>query len=191
MTKNIFNDLRSFFSSDSTGFTLIEALVALTLLTVGLIPAFLQASNAVALSASIRNTLIAAHVAQEGIEITRSIRDSNWFAGRPFSTGLDACESGCRVQWDIQEVLPLSGGRAQQRLRQAKEAGLLQYDSGDETLFSRTMIITPIGAGELQVSSQVNWRERSGNKSFVIEYHLYDWYPQAAAGGFGSVEITP
>jgi type II secretory pathway pseudopilin PulG len=190
MTKNILNYVRSSFASDSAGFTLIEALVALTLLTVGLIPAFLQASNAVALSASIRNTLIAAHVAQEGIEITRSIRDSNWFAGRPFSAGLDSCDSGCRVQWDVQEVLPISG-RGQQPLRQAKEAGLLQYDSGDETLFSRTMVITPVGAGELQVSSQVNWRERSGNKSFVIEYHLYDWYPQAPAGGFGSVEITP
>jgi hypothetical protein len=38
---------------------LVEALVALALLTVGLVPAFIQATSALTLSTSVRNSLTA------------------------------------------------------------------------------------------------------------------------------------
>lgn len=157
---------------ETKGFTLVEALVALTLLTVGLIPAFIQASSAVTLSSSVRNSLIAAHLAQEGVEVVRAARDGNWFAGQPFNTGLTSCTSGCRVQYDSALTQPLGGNPA---LKLDPLSGLYQYSSGTDTLFHRTITITAPTSHELAVFSAVTWRERSGDKTFTVEYHLFDW----------------
>ncbi len=159
-------------SNCNKGFTLIEALVALTLLTVGLIPAFMQASNAVALSGAVRNSLIASNLAQEGVEVVRSMRDANWFASAPFTTGLDSCLGGCRVQWDSSAIMPLSGNPP---IKFDSLSGLHQYATGTDTMFSRMMTITAVSAHELRVQATIDWRERSGNKTFTLEYHLYDW----------------
>jgi type II secretory pathway pseudopilin PulG len=156
----------------AAGFTLIEALVALALLTVGLIPAFQQATDAVVLASSIRNSLAASNFAQEGAEVVRSIRDANWFAGDPFDTGLDGCASGCRVEYGSTDLLPLDGNPV---LKQDEDSGLFQYQSGEDTLFSRRITIQDESDHQLAVSVLIEWRERTGSKSFELEYHLYDW----------------
>lgn len=156
------------------GFTLVEVLVALTLLSVGLVPAFIQASNALTLSTTIRNALIAANVAQEGIEVVRSMRDDNWFAGRAFNAGLDACTGGCRVEWssdvpqDIGKNIPLKFDAA---------TGMYQYGSGVDSPFQRKITITQVSPVELSVLSEVTWRERKTDKRFVVESHLFNWLP--------------
>jgi prepilin-type N-terminal cleavage/methylation domain-containing protein len=159
-------------SNSNRGFTLIEALVSLTLLTVGLIPAFMQASNAIALSGSVRNSLIASNLAVEGVEVVRSIRDANWFASAPFNTGLDTCSGGCRVQWDSSAVMPPVGNPP---LKFDPLSGLYQYATGTNTLFTRSITIATVSDHELRVQATIEWRERSGDKTFTLEYHLYDW----------------
>jgi prepilin-type N-terminal cleavage/methylation domain-containing protein len=154
------------------GFTLVETLVALTLLTVGLIPAFVQATSALALSTTIRNSVIAADLAQEGVEVVRAMRDANWFANQPFDTGLTTCTTGCLVKWDSSS--PQSSGGSVP-LRFDSVTGLYQYDTGSDTPFSRTVTITAVSAVELLVKSTVTWRERSIDKQFVVEEHLFDW----------------
>jgi prepilin-type N-terminal cleavage/methylation domain-containing protein len=157
---------------NDNGFTLVEVLVALALLAVGLIPAFQQASNAIVLAGSVRNSLTASNLAQEGAEVVRGIRDANWFTGSPFATGLDNCASGCRVQWDSAALLPLAGEPV---LKIDPQTGLFQYDTGVDTLFSRHVTIEEIGDHELAVTVRVGWQERTGPKTFELEYHLYDW----------------
>lgn len=157
----------------SGGFTLVEALVALTLLTVGLIPAFQQATAAINLSNSIRNSLIAAHIAQEGIEVVRGVRDANWFNGRPFDDGLTGCESGCTLQYDSDELLGPTFADAPLRLDPL--TGLYQYSNGNPTPFSRTVRITQEAPHKLYVVSEVAWQERATAKKFSVEYYLFDW----------------
>ena len=157
----------------SAGFTLVEALVALTLLTVGLIPAFQQATAAINLSNSIRNSLIAAHIAQEGIEVVRGMRDANWFNRRPFDDSLTVCASGCTVQFDSDAPQPTSF--AESPLRLDPLSGLYQYNTGNPTPFSRIVIITQEAPHKLYVVSEVAWQERSTAKKFSVEYYLFDW----------------
>jgi prepilin-type N-terminal cleavage/methylation domain-containing protein len=154
------------------GFTLIEALVALTILTVGLVPAFLQARNALSLAGSVRNSLVAAHLAQEGAELTRALRDADWFASRPFGKSLATCAAGCRLQWNSSSILPLVGNPP---LRVDPDTGLYQYNRGDDTRFSRQVTVTLVSADELQVEVLVSWDESSGPKEFSVEHHLYNW----------------
>lgn len=154
------------------GFTLVEVLVALALLATGLIPVFMQASNAIVLAGSVRNSLIASNLAQEGVEVVRSIRDANWFAGDPFDTGLTACATGCRIQWDSTGVLPLAGDPP---LKYDAATGLYQYQAGDDTLFRRQVTIAAVSDHQLKITVQIDWTERSGPKTFMLAYHIYDW----------------
>jgi prepilin-type N-terminal cleavage/methylation domain-containing protein len=159
-------------SKRNKGFTLIEALVALTLLTVGLIPAFLQASSSVKLAGQIRNSLIAAHLAQEGAEVVRSLRDANWFVDAPFDTGLTDCSTGCQVQYDDKTLRESKGTLP---LKLDPLSGLYQYATGTPTPFSRKITITGLSSHELKVISEVAWLDRDGSKTFSVEYHLFDW----------------
>jgi hypothetical protein len=156
----------------SGGFTLVETLVALTLLTVGLIPVFVQATSALTLSTTIRNSVIAADLAQEGVELVRGMRDANWFANQPFDTGLTACVAGCTVQWNSQTLQPAAGNLP---LQFDAATGLYQYGVGSDTPFARTITITAVSAAELDVMSTVTWQEHGAAKQFVVEDHLFDW----------------
>lgn len=156
----------------SVGFTLVEVLVALALLTAGLIPAFLQAASAVRLTGQVRNSLIATHLAQEGVETVRAMRDDNWFASRPFDTGLTGCISGCRIQYDSAVPLPLAGNPP---IKLDPLTGLYQYAAGADTGFTRTLTITEPTTHELRVVSAVSWNEHSGVKTITLEYYLFDW----------------
>ncbi len=64
--------------SNQSGFTLLELLVALTIITVGLFAVwslFLANYNS---EKEARSRVIAVNLAREGIEVVRNIRDSNW-----------------------------------------------------------------------------------------------------------------
>lgn len=146
--------------------------MAFTILTVGLIPAFVQASAAVRLSNSVRNTMIASGLAQEGIEVVYGMRNANWYAGNAFDQGLNGCTAGCRVQFDSSTLLPLAGNPP---LKRDVNTTLLQYDTGSETLFQRKIAITSVSAYELHVTSTVTWSEQSGDRSIEAEVYLFDW----------------
>lgn len=162
------------YARSGAGFTLVEALVALALLTVGLIPSFLQASGALALSQSIRNTVVAAHLAQEGIEVARALRDESWFSGQPFDQGLNSCAAGCQVQYDTTTPLNLLDNPP---LKIDPDTGLFQYAIGDDSPFSRRITVTPVSPEELKVIGVITWRERSVDRSFSVETHLFNWAP--------------
>lgn len=148
--------------------------MSLALLTTALVPTFVLASNAVALSVRIRNTLISSGLAQEGVEVVRAIRDANWFRGVAFDTGLTTCAAGCAFQFD--STAPKGGVSVGTFLSLDPATGLYQYDRGTPTLFKRSVTIVPGTApSELVVQSRVDWMERTQPKNVIIEYHLYDW----------------
>ena len=62
--------------ADTRGFSLIETLMALFVLMVGVIGSFAVVSQAIRTSPTARQELIAAQLAQEGIEISRNVRDN-------------------------------------------------------------------------------------------------------------------
>ena len=71
-TKNVFG----------AGFTLIEALVAVAILTIAISGAFFSADRAFNAAEIARDQLIASQLAQEGIEYVRMMRDDEYLAAR-------------------------------------------------------------------------------------------------------------
>ncbi len=70
----ILNSLRR----NQSGITLIEVLVASSILIVGIVAALILAMYSLRVAEVSKQELIATNLAREGVEVVRNIRDSNW-----------------------------------------------------------------------------------------------------------------
>ena len=158
-------------SGANKGFTLIEAMVALVLITVAMGPVFILATSAVNVASRIEHNLIASNLAQEGIEVIRNVRDTNWLNEAAFDNNLPV--GTWRVQWDT-----VGGGLMAVDSNPAlkKNNGLYNYITGTDTVFHRTVTISKPNSGELVLTSLVTWVERGNiNRTVSTESHLFNW----------------
>src|SRR3990167_4405280 len=124
-------------ASYSRGFTLIETMVALVLITVAMGPVLILATSSVNVAARIEHNLIASNLAQEGIEVIRNIRDTNWLNEVAFDNNLSV--GTWRIQWDT-----IGGGLIAVGSNPVlkKNNGLYNYTTGADTVFKRTITIS-------------------------------------------------
>lgn len=163
---------RTLIRRSRAGFTLVETLVALTVLTVGLTAGYAAAVFSSTLATSIRNNAVAGNLAQEGAEIIRSIRDTNWFASAPFDTGLAAGD------YEVVIYAQAAATPYQARPMYITPGGLYQYATGPGytlTPFRRKISISKPSAVELRVVSEVTWTDRGRDREVAVESHLFDW----------------
>lgn len=157
------------YLNNQEGFTLVEALVALVILTLALGPALILSSNISSTASVIQHNLIAANLVQEGVEVVRSLRDANWFNGLPFDNGL--ADGTYRIEWNSNSLIAL-GANPPLKI----DAGLYNYSAGTDTLFKRTITITKINSAELRIVSDVTWTERGNRvREVKAESHLFNW----------------
>lgn len=153
------------------GFTLVETLVALVLITIAMGPVFILAASAINTASRIEHNLIAANLAQEGIEVIKNIRDTNWLNGSAFDNNLPV--GIWRLEWNTTGGSLMAIG-LNPVLK--KNNGLYNYSSGTDTVFQRTVTISKPNSGELILTSSVTWAERGSiNRNMSVESHLFDW----------------
>ena len=68
----------NFFKGQKNGFTLLETLVTIVVISVGVLGSINLINNSFGLATIAKNKLIAADLAQEGFELVRNIRDVNY-----------------------------------------------------------------------------------------------------------------
>ena len=155
----------------SRGFTLIETLVALVLITIATGPVLILATSSVNIASRIEHNLIASNLAQEGVEAIRNIRDTNWASETAFDDNLPV--GTWRVQWDtVGGGLMTVGSNPVLK----KNNGLYSYSTGTDTPFRRTIDISKPNSGKLIVISSITWTERGNiNRTVSAESHLFDW----------------
>lgn len=171
------------------GFTIIELVIAIFILSVAVIGIYNSFSTMVVLTSGAADRLTAAYLAQEGMEIVRNIRDTNWINGNSWYDGLSGCDNGCMGDYKIT-------GAVDSQLSPYVDSEYLKIDtdgfysqtSGAETRFRRKITITFIDGGELpsyiaNVSVQVFWNQKptilnpDGLPGVIeTEENLYDWY---------------
>lgn len=163
------NNLQILNSKSQEGFTLVETLVSLVILAVALIPIMNLSSSISKVNSALQDSLVASGLAQEGIEVIRAIRDTNWFNNRAFDSGLS--DGIYQVEWNSTTLLSYNNNPTLNL-----NSGRYTYTNGTPSKFSRTIAITKINTGELKVVSTVTWIERGGiNKSIGAESHLFNW----------------
>lgn len=155
-----------------SGFTLVEAMVSLVILTVALGPLLYLSNSSVNSAYIIRDDMIGSGLAQEGVEVVRNMRDANWLHNLSFDNGL--ADGTYRVEWNSSSLLAISTNPYLKI-----NNGLYNYSLGTDTQFKRTITIAhPANKNgqELQVTSTVSWQLRGGStKTIQAEDHLFNW----------------
>ena len=151
------------------GFTLLEVIVAIFLITVGIGGAYALISQTISSTTISSQKLIASYLVQEGIEIVRNIRDTNRLEGASWDDGLSSgdWEADYKTQNLIQ---PYVGN-----FLNIDSDGFYSYSSGSPTIFKRKINISPEDSYILKVIVQVEWSERERTHQIKAQENLYNW----------------
>ncbi len=186
-------------------FTLLETLVAIYVLLVGIVGAMTLTQQSIASASVFRNELIAANLAQEGIELVRNKMTSNFItatnnddpgciiAGVINCNVRDmvgmlgpgtSCATGCYPEFDpsaMQATItfsPCAPANAEcKKLNQDPSIGIFTSTapSGSSAVFDRRVIITPVTNG-WDVLVTVSWPGRFGSTKIQERVVLAPWF---------------
>lgn len=170
-------------NAEKKGFTVIEVLAAMFFIVVGAGAAIALITQTTSVSRIAVSRLTASYLAQEGIEVVRNMRDTNfigihkgrggnWKSGRGNSGNLLNCQGGCEV--DYNDVVPSSNQNRFLRLNN----GFYQYDAGELTAFTRKITITSPSSDQLDVVSEVTWSELGRTHEVTASTKFFNWLTQ-------------
>jgi putative endonuclease len=159
------------------GFTLVETITAIFILTTGILALSALISYLVSTSSVSSQRLIAAYLTQEGIEIVRNLRDTNLLSGRSWNYGLTSCSSGCyNFDYRSQSIPDNNNCSGKNFLNLINN--FYQCSDSSPINLQRKVTITQISNPEgLDVKVEVSWKERGRSHSLSIQTKLYNWPP--------------
>jgi len=161
------------------GFTLIEILIAITVITLGIVGFYAAITRVASLTFSNSSRFVASRLAQEGIELVTNIRDTNWIEQtteptNPWNEGLTDCSTGCEADYNTPTVEdPILTPYGEGRYLRIDDQGFYSYNpTGAQTKFKRKITITP-DTDILKVKVQITWPGKGS--PLEVEEHLYNW----------------
>lgn len=166
------------------GFTLIETLVAVLLLTTSIAGPLTLASKGLTAALIARDQMIAFYLAQDALEYVRFLRDNNKLSGSPWLDGLDACtgSSGCTLDPSSGTASACSGTCPLiNKYSPSTGVAYFTYTLGNPTpqQFRRTVTLAPPSTGVLTeevLTVTVSWRAQSGvTRAISVRENMLDW----------------
>lgn len=157
-------------------FTLIETLVAISVLLVSLAGPLSIAASSLRGALYARDQVTAFYLAQEAIEYVRAVRDENLLADDLWLTGLDACiDETCTVDFPNFTHAVCSGACTPVLI--GESGGLYNHQGGTPSIFTRSFSIESVPGypDEVVVSVTVSWQTGTLSRSFEIREHLLNW----------------
>ncbi len=171
------------------GFTLLEMLFAIIIFSFSLVSLMLIAGKGVVATTTAKDQLVAQYLAEEGAEVARNMRDTNFLIGDDWLSNLRECskETPCEVIYS-DRVAPYLEGIS------GKGQGLYENDGyytndpergGVLSKFSRKIYLEEINSYESIIYSIVSWQERNNIiRNFEFKTYISDWQnPSASSGG--------
>lgn len=175
----------------TTGFTLVEVLVALFIFSISILAIMAVLSKGISDISVVKKKITAEYLAQEGIELMRNIRDSNiiedpsggWTS---FMTGMANCQNANNTCYiDNSSLNNLDNSNIIQCGGSCLE---LYYDNGRYSSsgstasgFTREVWVDIVGgvgsSNEIEIFSKVSWDTGSGTHSITFSENLFNWLP--------------
>ena len=180
------------------GFTIIETIVAVAILSVALVAPLTLAQRGLNSSMYAKDQVTAFYLAQEAIEYVHFIRDSNNIAGRSKTAnwliGLESCMGSNLCGIDInaptgQNVVSCTGNLPACQLKFNSATGVYGLRSTPgwaNTIFTRTLTITQVQIGngpsadpnaQANLEARVSWKAGAITRTVVIKEKIFNWYP--------------
>ncbi|MFA6194807.1 MAG: prepilin-type N-terminal cleavage/methylation domain-containing protein [Patescibacteria group bacterium] len=157
-----------------SGFTLVEVIVILFIMSMGLVGILGLIVQNIQSQSYNKSNLIAYQLAQEGIELIRRVRDSNWRASLPYDDKLAAGQ----YYMDYEDAAPNAYNPAmvEQIIMGKNAANFYIHDTtATATPFSRLITIQTIDDHSFRVDSSITWAEHGRNYVYDLETILYNW----------------
>lgn len=157
------------------GFTLVEIVVILFIMSMGMIGVLSLIVQNIQSQSYNKSNLIAYQLAQEGIELIRKVRDSNWRESVLYDDKLAPGE----YYMDYTDTAPSLHDldNPEELVLKQDAANFYVHDpaAATTTPFSRLITIGVIDDHSFQVNSLISWAEPGRSYTYDLETILYNW----------------
>lgn len=185
------------------GFTLIETLVAISLLTIAIVAPMTLTMQSLTSAYYARDQITAFFLAQEAIEGVRAVRDANALLtalgtptdlmtnipstiGAPFTVDMSLFTAS-----GIPTLTACSGACSPLQT----DGEFYGYRAGwDDTAFTRTVTANYVNGNndELRVEATVSWTTGAyQRRTFTLSENLYRWLTDVSGGGGSGASLNP
>lgn len=163
--------------TNNNGFSLLEVIAVIFIITVGLIGVLSLIVQNIQVQYINKNDLIASQLAQEGLELIRNQRDTNWLDGKNWDWKIQGNSSGAEHEVVYNDIPKSASGFQPLYIK----TGFYTHESNGgavPTPFSRLITITNVAGNDpfSRVVCEVQWQERGTTHTYKAETVLYDWY---------------
>ena len=163
------------------GFTLVETLVAISILMLAIVGPLTIASKGLSAAQFARDQIIAFHLSREAVELVRNTRDTNMLPENSdpatWLNGLSACMSPNVCKVDGLTMIFSSCSQGDCPVLKKNATGIYGYNGGwEDTAFTRSITIDEVVPGvEVAVHVSVAWNTGVIFKDFSITEHFFNW----------------
>jgi type II secretory pathway pseudopilin PulG len=162
---------------NNKGQLLIEAMVAMGIISIGLLGVFSLLANSLGLSKITSNQYVGTYLAAEGIEVVKNMIDTNVSDQTNWNKNLVQGSGAYSFTVQYNSLIPEDSRPTSTPLLFDPTTRTYNYTTGNPTVFTRTITVNNLRSGdELQVDSVVNWTDQGGAKDSVsLEDNFYNW----------------
>jgi prepilin-type N-terminal cleavage/methylation domain-containing protein len=169
---------------NNNGFSIIEIIAALAVIAIGFIGVMSLAVQNSRVEYTNKNTLIAAHLAQEGLELARNKRDDNflnpgteWFDGfaiaDDYATSTIYFDETGSIAIDLDSLQDINNDEAKLYLN---GEGFYVHGAGTDTIFRRIIVTkNDYAASSTAVSCLVEYGDRGQKNQYQADTVLWNW----------------
>ncbi|NTU98961.1 hypothetical protein HGA64_03060 [Candidatus Falkowbacteria bacterium] len=157
-----------------SGFSIIEMVAVIFVINFALVGIVSLAIQSIQIERFNKSILVAAQLAQEGVELIRNQRDNNWIVPSP---GWPPANDNYAVDVDINAVGGIASIADDRTKLYTDAEGFYTHDStGSSTIYRRLVTVnTDPSLATTTIKSQVQFSDGFKVKNYIVETELYDW----------------